>query len=92
MAVREALLNMVEAFRVGLDDEIKQCSDGEAPSDGSGTAVGSQRQIMMQALLANQVESNEPMARFVAVRYAASVFPLNHAPSRYLLLLATGDR
>lgn len=86
MAVREALLNMVEAFRVGLDDEIKQCSDAEAPS------VGGQRQIMMQALLANQVESSEPMARFVAVRYAASVFPFNHAPSRYLLLLATGDR
>jgi hypothetical protein len=83
---------MVEAFRIGLDDEMKQCSDVEAPADGSGTVGGGQRQIMMQALLANQVESNDPMARFVAVRYAASVFPLNHAPSRYLLLLASGDR
>jgi hypothetical protein len=82
----------VEAFHVGLDDENKQRSDVKATTDGSGSVVGGQRQTMMQALLANQVESNEPMARFVAVRYAASVFPLNHAPSRYLLLLATGDK
>ncbi|PNF26280.1 hypothetical protein B7P43_G02686 [Cryptotermes secundus] len=91
MSVREALLSMVEAFHVGLDDESKECSDVKATTDGSGSVIGGQCQTMMQALLANQVESNEPMARFVAVRYAASVFPLNHAPSRYLLLLATGD-
>lgn len=91
LAVREALLNMVEAFRIGLDDEMKKRSDVEASAVGSGTAGRRQRQIMMQALLASQVESNDPMARFVAVRYAASVFPFNHAPSRYLLLLASGD-
>jgi Holliday junction resolvasome RuvABC endonuclease subunit len=83
---------MVEAFRIGLDDEMKKRSDVEASAVGSGTAGRRQRQIMMQALLASQVESNDPMARFVAVRYAASVFPFNHAPSRYLLLLASGDR
>jgi proteasome component ECM29 len=92
MSVREALLSMVEAFRVGLNDENKQSSDVKAPTNSSGAAAVSQRQIMMQALLASQVESHEPMARFVAVRYAASVFPFNHAPSRYLLLLASGDR
>jgi hypothetical protein len=82
---------MVEAFHVGLDDDgDKKCSDTKASS--SGAPAGSQRQIMMQALLASQVESNEPMARFVAVRYAASVFPLDHVQSRYLLLLASGDR
>ncbi|KDR13581.1 proteasome-associated protein ECM29 homolog isoform X2 [Zootermopsis nevadensis] len=91
MSVREALLSMVEAFRVGLDEDDKQFSGVKASGNSSGTMMGSQRQIMMQALLANQVESSEPMARFVAVRYAASVFPLNHAPSRYLLLLASGD-
>jgi hypothetical protein len=83
---------MMEAFHDGLDDENKQCSVVKATTDGSSSFVGGQRQTMMQALLANQVESSEPMARFVAVRYAASVFPVNHAPSRYLLLLATGDR
>lgn len=31
------------------------------------------------------------MFRFVAVHYSATVFPLDHAPSRYLLLLASGD-
>jgi hypothetical protein len=87
MSVREALLSTVEAFHVGLDDENKQCSDVKAATDGSGSVVGGQPQTMVKALLANQVESNEPMARFVAVRYAASAFP-----SRYLLLLATGDK
>ncbi|XP_066994237.2 proteasome adapter and scaffold protein ECM29 isoform X2 [Anabrus simplex] len=71
MSVREALLSMVEAFHLGLED--------------------SSRQLMMEALLAGQVESEEPMARFVAVRYLATVFPLDHAPSRYLLLLASRD-
>lgn len=31
------------------------------------------------------------MYRFVAVHYSATVFPPDHAPSRYLLLLAAGD-
>ncbi|XP_063216942.1 proteasome adapter and scaffold protein ECM29 isoform X2 [Bacillus rossius redtenbacheri] len=73
LSVREALLSMVQAFRVGDDTEAQS------------------RQVMMQALLAGQVESSEPSARFLAVRYAASVFPARHVPSRYLLLLATGD-
>jgi hypothetical protein len=83
---------MVEAFRVGLDEGDKQCCAIQASSNSSGGAVHSQQQIMMQALLSSQVESSESMARFVAVRYAASVFPLNHAPSRCLLLIASGDR
>ncbi|XP_069674508.1 proteasome adapter and scaffold protein ECM29 isoform X2 [Periplaneta americana] len=94
MSVREALLSMVEAFHIGMDYENQQqqsSENGKASSGGNGSTADSQRQIMMQALLASQVESNEPMARFVAVRYASSVFPLNHAPSRYLLLLASGD-
>ena len=79
ISCREALLNMAETFCNGLDEE-------------NDVSSSSQRRIMLHALLANQVESQEPMARFVAVRYAAIVFPPNHAPSRYLLLLASGDR
>ncbi|KAJ9587580.1 hypothetical protein L9F63_018962, partial [Diploptera punctata] len=78
LSIREALLNMAETFCVGLDEESDVSSVG-------------QRRIMLHALLASQIESQEPMARFVAVRYAAIVFPPNHAPSRYILLLASGD-
>jgi hypothetical protein len=79
-----ALLSIVEAFCVGLDDDDKQCCGIQASS--------SQRQVKKQALLSSQVESSELMVRFVAVRYESSVFPLNHAPLRYLLLIASGDR
>uniref|UniRef100_A0ABD2WFD9 TOG domain-containing protein n=1 Tax=Trichogramma kaykai TaxID=54128 RepID=A0ABD2WFD9_9HYME len=46
---------------------------------------------MMTALLANHIESQEVHVRFVAVHYCANVFPSDHAPSKYLLLLASGD-
>nr|CAD7576131.1 unnamed protein product [Timema californicum] len=79
LAVREALLNMVDAFGTPVEAGAK----GEEESS---------HEVLMQALLASQVESEEPMARFVAVRYASTVFPATHVPSRYLLLLACGDR
>nr|CAD7446900.1 unnamed protein product [Timema bartmani] len=78
LAVREALLNMVDAFGTPVEAGAK----GEEESS---------HEVLMQALLASQVESEEPMARFVAVRYASTVFPATHVPSRYLLLLACGD-
>ena len=36
----------------------------------------------------------QPVAqlRMMAVRYAATVFPRDHVPSRYALLLACGDQ
>ncbi|XP_046742819.1 proteasome adapter and scaffold protein ECM29 [Diprion similis] len=46
---------------------------------------------MMNALLSIHIESSESSVRFVAVHYAATVFPPDDAQSRYLLLLATGD-
>ncbi|XP_012265500.2 proteasome adapter and scaffold protein ECM29 [Athalia rosae] len=46
---------------------------------------------MMHTLLSIHIESADSSVRFVAVHYAATVFPPDDAPSRYLLLLATGD-
>lgn len=46
---------------------------------------------LMNALLSVHIESPESSVRFVAMHYAATVFPPNDAPSRYLLLLACGD-
>ncbi|KAG8228635.1 hypothetical protein J437_LFUL008286 [Ladona fulva] len=36
--------------------------------------------------------ASEPMARMLAVNYAATLFPADHAMSRFILLMATGDR
>lgn len=46
---------------------------------------------IMNTLLSVHIESKEPSVRSVAVHYAATIFPPDHAPSRYLLLLACGD-
>ncbi|XP_008560300.1 proteasome adapter and scaffold protein ECM29 [Microplitis demolitor] len=45
----------------------------------------------MTALLSTYIESEEPSVRSVAVHYVATIFPADHAPSRYLLLIACGD-
>ncbi|KAK0081163.1 hypothetical protein PV325_012689 [Microctonus aethiopoides] len=46
---------------------------------------------IMNTLLSVHIESEESSVRSVAVHYAATCFPTDHAPSRYLLLLACGD-
>lgn len=45
----------------------------------------------IEALIMQNVEKVEPQARLMAVRYASLVFPMDHFPSRYVLLLACGD-
>ncbi|XP_012151377.1 proteasome adapter and scaffold protein ECM29 isoform X2 [Megachile rotundata] len=46
---------------------------------------------LLNELLSTYIESPEYNVRFVAMHYAATVFPPDDAPSRYLLLLACGD-
>lgn len=46
---------------------------------------------LMEALIMENIDKAEYQARSVAVQYAKSVFKQNHIPSRYVLLLATGD-
>ncbi|XP_040077416.1 proteasome adapter and scaffold protein ECM29 [Ixodes scapularis] len=54
-------------------------------------AADSATQDLVLALVAANVESHNPAVRQAAVGYAATVFGILHVPSRYLLLLATGD-
>ncbi|XP_056020008.1 proteasome adapter and scaffold protein ECM29-like [Ostrea edulis] len=46
---------------------------------------------LMEALIVQNIEKDEPQARTMAVQYAKVVFPADHVPSRYILLLACGD-
>ncbi|XP_043507485.1 proteasome adapter and scaffold protein ECM29 [Frieseomelitta varia] len=46
---------------------------------------------LMNGLLSTYIESPKSNVRFVAMHYAANVFPPDDIPSRYLLLLASGD-
>lgn len=67
----------------------------KSKSDGSNNATTvlppELLRLQMQELLSRQIENPEPMVRFVVVRYAAVAFPPDHAPSRFLLLLASAD-
>ncbi|XP_046357928.2 proteasome adapter and scaffold protein ECM29-like isoform X1 [Haliotis rufescens] len=46
---------------------------------------------LMEALIMQNMDKNESQARLMAVQYAIAVFPQDHIPSRYILLLASGD-
>ncbi|CAG5117500.1 unnamed protein product, partial [Candidula unifasciata] len=46
---------------------------------------------LLEALLLQNIDKVEPQARMVTVQYAAAVFPSNHIPSRYILMLGAGD-
>ncbi|ELW70579.1 Proteasome-associated protein ECM29 like protein [Tupaia chinensis] len=54
------------------------------------TLEGAQR-TLMEALVASYLIKPEVQVRQVAVKFASTVFPSDHIPSRYLLLLASGD-
>ncbi|XP_033121432.1 proteasome adapter and scaffold protein ECM29-like isoform X2 [Anneissia japonica] len=47
--------------------------------------------LTMEAIILSNAEKVEPQARLAAAQYAAQVFPSNHIPSRYVLLLNTAD-
>lgn len=76
-AVRDSMLTMIDAFKQFMKEE-----KSDSKSNG---------EFFILTLLGTQVESKEPMARFVAVKYAAAAFEPDHVPSRYLLLLSCGD-
>ncbi|KAI8774268.1 proteasome-associated protein ECM29 [Biomphalaria glabrata] len=48
-------------------------------------------QRLMEALLLQNIDKEEPQVRTVIVQYAATVFQSHNIPSRYILLLGTGD-
>ncbi|XP_014680930.1 PREDICTED: proteasome-associated protein ECM29 homolog [Priapulus caudatus] len=47
--------------------------------------------FLIEAMILQNIERAEPLARLMALNFANVVFPHNHIPSRYVLLLATGD-
>ena len=46
---------------------------------------------LLEALIMENIEKTQPQSRLMAVQYANTVFPRDHIPSRYVLLLACGD-
>ncbi|XP_065519681.1 proteasome adapter and scaffold protein ECM29 isoform X3 [Lathamus discolor] len=58
---------------------------------GAYTNLEGAQRTLMEVLVASYLIKPEVQVRQVAVKFASTVFPPNHIPSRYLLLLAAGD-
>ncbi|XP_021353886.1 proteasome-associated protein ECM29 homolog [Mizuhopecten yessoensis] len=70
--------------RISVQEALSLMS--EAFQDISGTNT-----TLMEALIMQNIDKEQPQARLMAVQYAKAVFPSDHMPSRYVLLLACGD-
>ncbi|XP_059151870.1 proteasome adapter and scaffold protein ECM29-like [Physella acuta] len=46
---------------------------------------------LLEALLLQNIDKDEPQVRVVTIQYAATVFSSDHFPSRYILMLGAGD-
>uniref|UniRef100_A0A8C0J6E6 Ecm29 proteasome adaptor and scaffold n=1 Tax=Chelonoidis abingdonii TaxID=106734 RepID=A0A8C0J6E6_CHEAB len=58
---------------------------------GAYSSLEGAQRTLMEALVASYLIKPEVQVRQVAVKFASTVFPSDHIPSRYLLLLAAGD-
>lgn len=76
LQIREGLLNLISAYKYDVNPQ-------EVDKNG--------RVNILFALLKFFMSSVEPMVRFAAVRSVATIFPPDHVPSKFLLLIATGD-
>lgn len=95
LSIREALLNIVNCYKVEQPEYTNEIIDLKSlektiqdPEKVNTISV----ELHLIGLISYCLRSEEPIVRYVAVRYAASAFPENHVSSRFLLLLATGDR
>ncbi|CAH2075093.1 unnamed protein product, partial [Iphiclides podalirius] len=105
-ALRDALLDMSVAYTMRSEDkgEPMDTSEGAGTSQGAmevdgATEVKKSRPnpfdepqaLALFALLDHYMHSDDSMIRYIAMRYSSVVFPQDYMPSRYLLLLASGD-
>ncbi|XP_048484818.1 proteasome adapter and scaffold protein ECM29 isoform X3 [Plutella xylostella] len=73
-------------------DRVSMDTDEASESKKQKTSAFDEPQALaLFALLEHYMHSEESMIRYIAMRYSAAVFPQDYIPSRYLLLLASGD-
>ncbi|XP_052750867.1 proteasome-associated protein ECM29 homolog [Galleria mellonella] len=99
-ALRDALLEMAVAYKISPEEKPAASSTAEGPSTSQSSKMevnkpaspfDEPQALALFALLDHYMHSDESMIRYVAMRYSATVFPQDYVPSRYLLLLASGD-
>lgn len=71
------LLNLIVAYKYDI-------FPNEADKDG--------RLGILLALIKVKLSAQDSMVRFACVRTLSTIFPNDHVPSKFLLLVAIGDR
>lgn len=71
-------------MRLAVQESLSMMADAFKNLDESNMKI-------MEALLMQAIDKDEPQARMMSVQYAERIFPADHVVSRYILLLATGD-
>ncbi|XP_068630379.1 proteasome-associated protein ECM29 homolog [Battus philenor] len=105
-ALRDALLDMSAAYTMKTEDKQEAMDTSSADAGTSNNmevdeATESKKlrpnpfdepqALALFALLDHYMHSEDSMIRYIAMRYSSVVFPQDYVPSRYLLLLASGD-
>ncbi|XP_075970288.1 proteasome-associated protein ECM29 homolog [Anticarsia gemmatalis] len=95
-ALRDALLEMSGAYKINTqvkssDTASTSQADKMDVDEDKARLFDEPQALALFALLDHYMLSEESMIRYIAMRYSAAVFPQDYVPSRYLLLLASGD-
>lgn len=80
----EAMCQEEGETRMAVQEALSMMADAFCNLDSTNKQL-------MEALLLQNIDKEEPQVRAVTVHYAATVFPSDHIPSRYILMLASGD-
>ncbi|XP_066469723.1 proteasome adapter and scaffold protein ECM29 isoform X2 [Tiliqua scincoides] len=80
-----------EALSKEEPDTILAIQEALSMMVGAYTSLEGAPRTLMEALVASNLIKPQVQVRQVAVKFASTVFPPDHIPSRYLLLLAAGD-
>ncbi|XP_053393707.1 proteasome adapter and scaffold protein ECM29-like [Mercenaria mercenaria] len=72
-------------MRLAVQEALSLMADAFKDLDESNMKI-------MEALLMEAIDKEEPQARMMAVQYSERIFQQDHVPSRYILLLAAGDQ
>lgn len=80
----DALTKEVKDVRISIQESLSLLAKAFCSMDQN-------TQCLMESLISTSIENPEPQVRQMALHYAATIFPPDHIPSRFILLLAAGD-
>ncbi|TPX39274.1 hypothetical protein SeLEV6574_g07344 [Synchytrium endobioticum] len=72
--------------RISVQDALTMMIDAY-----KNTVNDEMKRTVVEEIILTNIEKNEPPARYIATKYAVSLFPFSHTLSRYIALVASAD-